>query len=119
MDKSAKDNKVQKPTPKKIRSLEEIIAEFATSGPVELSEPEERLVDRITFEQKGERFGRYASIKKAEDLGIPILTQDTSMSAFKESQPMDRTEQTVLKKELPFAGVMVRDADADPTQTVS
>lgn len=118
---SVKDNKeldkLDKPTMRKsMRSPEELLAEFATDGEPQLTVDEERLIDRITFSQKGERFGRFKEEQVVEELSMPLLTKDTSMGAT-------RREATVVrpnKADLPSVPPIERTVyDLDSTQSVS
>jgi hypothetical protein len=79
--------------PKSMRSLKELLAEVA-SGKPEISESEERLIDLITYEQKGERFGRFAEEKteNPEDDSIKFTpaagtgrTKEEAKQAFTDS----------------------------------
>lgn len=127
MDKKPKDKKEKvdptelSPTTmrKSMRSLEELIAEFATEGPANLSEDEERLVDRITFEQKGERFGRFAEEREEEDLGIPVLTKDTSMKAVREKIKASEARKLAPREELPTVPPIVHGQVFSPSRNVS
>lgn len=92
--------------PNSMRNVEELLAEVATGG--ELTVDEERLIDRITFEKKGQRFGRYATIQVKPVLSIPTISKDTSFAATTAppSKPSSqRSPKHVQKgKPVPMAG---------------
>jgi hypothetical protein len=79
--------------PKSMRSLKELLAEVASGNP-EITEAEERLIDLITYEQKGERFGRFAEQKTSDEPDDTIkfipssgtgVTKEQAKQAFEDS----------------------------------
>lgn len=112
-----KDDKKDKPDPRGMRSLEELLAEFATEGPVELNDNEERLVDRITFEKRGERFGSFKEPKTEKRSDILMLSKDTSMNKARNAR--DRSGEVTIKKEIPFSNVVINAGPTEATESVS
>lgn len=61
--------------PKNMRNLEDILISVATNEGI--TADEERLVDLITFQKTGKRFGRFKDKKKSTlPTDIPILSRD-------------------------------------------
>lgn len=57
---------------KSIRNIEEILADVATGA--ELSPTEERLVDRITHEKTGKRFGKFKLKKGKKKRSMVVIS---------------------------------------------
>lgn len=67
---------------KNMRNVEDILADVAVGN--EISLDEERLVDAITFQKTGKRYGKFKNPKKSKIKSMPVISSRTNGHGQKE-----------------------------------
>lgn len=87
-DEETKAPSDNKPTPKNMANLEDLMAEYIANGDVNLDDNEKRLVDRQVFEKTGKHVGQFKNPKKSKpDYTIPVISSDGDNIGQKEGVP--------------------------------
>ena len=87
MDKEVLPPADNKPKPKSMKNLEDIMAEYIANGDVNLDANEKRLLDRQVHQKTGKRVGKFKATKKAKAYGMPVVSARDSKYGQAEGLP--------------------------------